>query len=151
MSYFDDEKKEKYVPYVVEPSLGADRMVLAFCAALMMRRCWMRRRMTCVRFFASIRSGSRKDRCAASVQEAFRGCRKIYQTLSRNITANMMTVETSASATADRMRSAPPFCVTYDFDSETDGCVTVRDRDSMEQVRVKIDELEAYFADKFTF
>ena len=44
-----------------------------------------------------------------------------------------------------------PFCITYDFESENDGAVTVRDRDTMEQVRVKIDELEAYFADKFTF
>ena len=44
-----------------------------------------------------------------------------------------------------------PFCVTYDFDSEEDGSVTVRDRDSMEQVRVKIEELPAYFADKFVF
>ena len=40
---------------------------------------------------------------------------------------------------------------TYDFESENDGAVTVRDRDTMEQVRVKIEELEAYFADKFTF
>lgn len=44
-----------------------------------------------------------------------------------------------------------PYCITYDFESENDGAVTVRDRDTMEQVRVKIDELEAYFADKFTF
>ena len=44
-----------------------------------------------------------------------------------------------------------PFCVTYDFDSETDGCVTVRFRDSMEQERVAIADLDAYFADKFTF
>jgi len=44
-----------------------------------------------------------------------------------------------------------PFCITYDFDSETDQCVTVRFRDSMEQERIKIDELEAYFSDKFTF
>ena len=44
-----------------------------------------------------------------------------------------------------------PFCITYDFESENDGAVTVRDRDTMEQVRVKIDELDAYFADKFTF
>ena len=42
-------------------------------------------------------------------------------------------------------------CVTYDFESENDGAVTIRDRDTMEQVRVKIDELDAYFADKFTF
>ena len=44
-----------------------------------------------------------------------------------------------------------PFCVTYDFESETDGAVTVRDRDSMEQVRVPIAELKAYFEDKFRF
>ena len=44
-----------------------------------------------------------------------------------------------------------PFCVTYDFDSEEDHCVTVRDRDSMEQERVAIDELKDYFEDKFTF
>ncbi|MFQ9985437.1 MAG: His/Gly/Thr/Pro-type tRNA ligase C-terminal domain-containing protein, partial [Lachnospiraceae bacterium] len=44
-----------------------------------------------------------------------------------------------------------PFCVTYDFQSEEDGAVTVRDRDTMEQERVKIEELDAYFANKFTF
>ena len=44
-----------------------------------------------------------------------------------------------------------PFCVTYDFDSEQDKAVTVRFRDSMEQVRIKIEELDAYFADKFDF
>ena len=44
-----------------------------------------------------------------------------------------------------------PFCVTYDFDSEEDLSVTVRDRDTMEQERIKIEELDAYFADKFTF
>ena len=44
-----------------------------------------------------------------------------------------------------------PFCVTYDFDSEEDHCVTVRDRDTMEQERIAIDELDAYFAKKFEF
>ena len=44
-----------------------------------------------------------------------------------------------------------PFCITYDFDSEEDHAVTIRFRDSMEQVRIPIDELDAYFADKFTF
>ena len=44
-----------------------------------------------------------------------------------------------------------PFCVTYDFDSEETGTVTVRDRDTMEQIALKIDELENYFADKFQF
>ena len=44
-----------------------------------------------------------------------------------------------------------PLCVTYDFDSETDGCVTVRDRDSMAQVRIPIDELEAYIAERVSY
>ena len=44
-----------------------------------------------------------------------------------------------------------PFCVTYDFDSETDGAVTVRDRDTMEQERVKIEDLRAYLAKKMEF
>ena len=44
-----------------------------------------------------------------------------------------------------------PFCVTYDFESETDGAVTVRDRDTMEQERVKIDELTAYLEEKMQF
>ena len=44
-----------------------------------------------------------------------------------------------------------PFCVTYDFDSEEDGCVTVRERDSMAQERIKIEDLEAYFEEKFRF
>ena len=44
-----------------------------------------------------------------------------------------------------------PFCITYDFDSETDQSVTIRHRDSMEQERVAIADLPAYFADKFDF
>ena len=44
-----------------------------------------------------------------------------------------------------------PFCITYDFDSEEDGAVTVRDRDTMQQERIKIADLKAYFEDKFRF
>ena len=50
-----------------------------------------------------------------------------------------------------RSESVTPFCITYDFDSETDGCVTVRDRDTMKQERVAIADLKAYFEDKFDF
>ena len=44
-----------------------------------------------------------------------------------------------------------PFCVTFDFDSETDGCVTVRDRDTMQQERIPMTELEAYIAERIVF
>ena len=66
------------------------------------------------------------------------GAEKIYQQLSKKYNCEQDEIGT-------------PFCITYDFESENDGAVTVRDRDTMEQVRVKIDELDAYFADKFTF
>ena len=62
-----------------------------------------------------------------------------------------MTVEISESVTERQDEIGTPFCITYDFDSEEDGAVTVRDRDTMEQERIKITDLEAYFADKFTF
>lgn len=55
------------------------------------------------------------------------------------------------SQTLPRRRDRTPLCVTYDFDSETDGCVTVRDRDSMAQVRIPIDELEAYIAERVSY
>ena len=62
-----------------------------------------------------------------------------------------MTEETSVSVTEDRIEIGTPFCVTYDFESETDGAVTVRDRDTMEQERVKIEDLKAYFEKKFEY
>ena len=105
MTYFDDESKEKYIPYVIEPSLGADRVVLAFlCSAydeeeLGGRRCAYR---------ASFPSGagSGEDRCAAPVQEAERGRGEdLRRACARNITVSLMTEETSESVTAVRMRS----------------------------------------------
>ena len=63
----------------------------------------------------------------------------------------------SASATAARMRSVPPFCITFDFNTvvaktdEADHCVTVRERDSMEQVRIPISEVKAYISERIKF
>ncbi len=128
MTYFDDTKNEKYIPYVIEPSLGADRMVLAFL-------------------------------CAAYDEEELEGgdmrtvlhAEKIYAQLSKKYNCEF----DDRGAIGKRYRRqdeiGTPFCITYDFDSETDGCVTVRFRDSMEQERVAVSELEAYFAEKFTF
>ena len=66
-------------------------------------------------------------------------------------TASLTTAVTSESVTADRMRSVLRSVSRYDFESENDGAVTVRDRDTMEQVRIPIAELKNYFEDKFRF
>ena len=79
------------------------------------------------------------------------GAEKIYQQLSKKYNCEYDDRGNIGKRYRRQDEIGTPFCVTYDFESENDGAVTVRDRDTMEQVRIKIDELDAYFADKFTF
>ena len=79
------------------------------------------------------------------------GAEKIYQQLSKKYNCEYDDRGNIGKRYRRQDEIGTPFCVTYDFESENDGAVTIRDRDTMEQVRVKIDELDAYFADKFTF
>ena len=152
MSYFDDTTNEKYVPYVSEPSLGADRVVLAFlCAAydeevLDAEKNDVR---TVLRFHPAL--APVKISVLPLSKKLSDPAQKIWETLSRKYNCEF----DDRGAIGKRYRRADeigtPFCVTYDFDSETDGCVTIRERDSMEQVRVKIDELDQWFDGKFSF
>ncbi len=150
MEYFDPETNEKYVPYVIEPSLGADRVTLAFlCDAYDEEvleggdtRTVMRFHPALAPYKAAILPLSKKLREPA--QKIFAGLAKKY-----------MVDYDDAGAIGRRYRRqdeiGTPMCITYDFDSETDGCVTVRDRDTMDQVRMPIGELEAYIAKKIEF
>ena len=79
------------------------------------------------------------------------GAEKIYAELSKKYNCEFDDRGNIGKRYRSQDEIGTPFCVTYDFDSETDGCVTVRFRDSMEQERVAIKDLDAYFADKFTF
>lgn len=152
MSYFDDTTNEKYVPYVIEPSLGADRVVLAFlCAAydeevLDAEKNDVR---TVLRFHPAL--APVKISVLPLSKKLSDPALKIWETLSKKYNCEF----DDRGAIGKRYRRADeigtPFCVTYDFDSETDGCVTIRERDSMEQVRVKIDELDQWFDGKFSF
>ena len=67
------------------------------------------------------------------------------------ITVNLMTEGNIGKRYRRQDEIGTPFCVTYDFDSEEDGAVTVRDRDTMEQERIKIEDLKEYFEQKFEF
>ena len=79
------------------------------------------------------------------------GAREIYATLAKHF--NIEYDEAGNIGKRYRRQDAvgTPFCITYDFDSETDGCVTVRERDSMEQVRMPISELVTYLTEKTSF
>ena len=153
MTYFDEGKNEKYIPYVIEPSLGADRMVLAFlCAAYDEENLGTEEEpdiRTVLHFHPAI--APVKIGVLPLSKKLNEGAEKIFNQLSKKYYCEF----DDRGAIGKRYRRqdeiGTPFCITYDFDSEEDHKVTVRFRDSMEQERVAIDELEAFFADKFTF
>ena len=150
MTYFDDTKNEKYIPYVIEPSLGADRVVLAFlCAAYDEEELEGGDMRTVLHFHPAL--APVKIGVLPLSKKLNEGAEKIYTALSKKYNCEF----DDRGAIGKRYRRqdeiGTPFCITYDFDSETDHCVTVRFRDTMEQERVAISELDAYFADKFTF
>ena len=150
MTYFDDEKKEKYIPYVIEPSLGADRVVLAFlCAAYDEEELDGGDMRTVLRFHPAL--APVKIGVLPLSKKLNEGAEKIYAELSKKYNCEFDDRGNIGKRYRRQDEIGTPFCVTYDFDSETDGCVTVRFRDSMEQERVAIKDLDAYFADKFTF
>ena len=150
MEYFDDEKKKKYIPYVVEPSLGADRVTLAFlCGAYDEEELEGGDMRTVLRFHPFL--APVKVAVLPLSKKLGEGAEKVYAELSKDWNCEY----DDRGAIGKRYRRqdeiGTPYCITYDFDSETDGMVTVRDRDSMEQERVAISELRNYFRDKFEF
>ena len=153
MSYFDDETNERYIPYVIEPSLGADRMVLAFlCAAYDEENIGTEEKpdmRTVMHFHPAI--APVKIGVLPLSKKLNDGAEKIYAKLSKKYVCEFDDRGNIGKRYRRQDEIGTPFCVTYDFDSETDNCVTVRFRDTMEQVRVAIDELDAFFADKFEF
>ena len=150
MSYFDDEKKEKYVPYVIEPSLGADRVVLAFlCAAYDEEEIGEGDVRTVLHFHPAL--APVKIGILPLSKKLNEGAEKIYAQLSKKYNCEFDDRGNIGKRYRRQDEIGTPFCITYDFDSEEDHAVTIRFRDSMEQVRIPIDELDAYFADKFTF
>ena len=150
MTYFDDVKNVRYLPYVVEPSLGADRVVLAFlCAAYDEETLEGGDVRTVMRFHPAL--APVKIGVLPLSKKLAEGAEKIYAELSRQYNCEY----DDRGAIGKRYRRqdeiGTPYCITYDFESETDGCVTVRERDSMDQVRVPIAELDAWFRGKFEF
>ncbi len=123
-----------------------------FCAALMMRKFWMQRRMMFVLCFISIPHWHRlKIGVLPLSKKLNEGAEKVFAELSKYYNCEFDDRGNIGKRYRRQDEIGTPYCITYDFDSETDGAVTVRDRDTMEQERIKIEDLDAYFADKFTF
>lgn len=150
MSYFDDETKEKYIPYVIEPSLGADRVTLAFlCSAYDEELLEDGKTRNVLHFHPAI--APVKIGVLPLSKKLNEGALEIYSNLSRFYNCEFDDRGQIGKRYRRQDEIGTPFCITYDFDSETDHAVTVRDRDTMEQERVAIADLEAYFREKMQF
>ncbi len=152
MEYFDQEKNEKYLPYVIEPSLGADRVALAFLvdaydeevvdAEKNDTRVVLHLHPALAPFKAAVLPLSKK--LSEQAQE-------VYAMLSRHFMVDYDDAGSIGKRYRRQDEIGTPFCITFDFDSLEDGAVTIRDRDTMQQERVKIDDLVAYLQVKMDF
>ena len=150
MTYFDDQKKERYIPYVIEPSLGADRVVLAFlCAAYDEETLEGGDVRNVMHFHPAL--APVKIAVLPLSKKLAEPAKEIYAKLAKKYNVDYDDRGNIGKRYRREDEIGTPFCVTYDFESEEDKAVTIRFRDSMEQVRVPIDQLDAWFADKFDF
>ena len=150
LSYFDQETGERYIPYVIEPSLGADRVALAFlCDAYDEEQIAEGDTRTVLRlhpflapFKAAVLPLSKKLGEKAGA---------IYDELSKHFNVDYDEAGSIGKRYRRQDEVGTPLCITYDFESENDGCVTVRDRDTMQQVRIPVGKLVEYIQDKIRF
>ena len=150
LTYFDQDTNEHYIPYVIEPSLGADRVALAFLVEAYDEetvgendvRVVLHLHPTLAPFKAAILPLSKKLGDKAT---------EIYEELSKFFSVDYDETGSIGKRYRRQDEIGTPLCITYDFDSETDNCVTVRDRDTMEQVRIPITEVKKYIEEKIAF
>ena len=152
MEYFDQESNEKYVPYVIEPSLGADRVTLAFLVDAYDEEV-VDVEKNDVRVVLRLHPALAPYKCA--VLPLSKKLAEKAQQIRRDLSRSFMVDYDDAGSIGKRYRRqdeiGTPFCVTVDFDTVEDGTVTVRDRDAMTQVRVKADDLPAFIGARLVF
>lgn len=142
LEYFDPQTNEKYIPYVIEPSVGVERLILAVMSEAY-----------------EIEHLEKEDRTVLKLHPFLAPYKVAILPLSKKLKEPAMDVfkqlcdvcsctydETGSIGKRYRRQDAigTPFCVTVDFDTQEDQCVTIRDRDTMEQVRIPLTELETY-------
>lgn len=148
LSYFDPQTNEKYIPHVVEPSLGADRVTLAFlCAAYDEETLENGETRTVLRFHPAL--APVKVAVLPLSAKLTDACKPIAQALSKHWNIELDDRQSIGKRYRRQDEIGTPYCVTFDFDSLEDNCVTVRERDSMEQIRIPISQLEEHLRGKF--
>ena len=148
LSYFDEEARERYVPYVIEPAAGADRATLAFLVDAYDEdevegevRQVLRLHPRLAPFKVAVLPLSKKDTLTPLAKE-------IFATLAERYMVDYDETQAIGKRYRRQDEIGTPWCVTVDVDSLEDGNVTVRDRDSMIQERISADQVTRYITDK---
>ena len=150
LEYFDQEENKKYIPYVIEPSLGSDRVALAFlCNAYNEEkvdendtRVVLKLHPALAPYKAAVLPLSKKLSPEAE---------KVFDMLSKHFMIDFDETGSIGKRYRRQDEIGTPFCITYDFESQNDNCVTIRDRDTMKQERVEISKLVDYISSKIEF
>ena len=154
MNYMDPETNEKYVPYCIEPSLGADRVALAFLVDAYDEevltdskgkedtRVVLRFHPALAPFKAAVLPLAKKLAPTAE---------PIYEELSKYFNVDYDAAGSIGKRYRREDEIGTPFCICVDFDTPEDKCVTIRDRDTMEQVRIPVDQVRSYIEERLIF
>ena len=150
LEYFDPETNEKYIPYVIEPSLGVERLFLAVvCDAYDEEQLEDGTSRTVMHLHPAL--APVKAAILPLSKKLSEKAGELHDELAKHFIVDF----DDAGAIGKRYRRqdeiGTPFCITYDFDTENDGCVTVRERDSMQQVRIPLAEVKSYIEERIFF
>ena len=159
LEYFDPETNEKYIPYVIEPSLGVERLFLS-----VVTEAYDEEELTSIDKNGNEKKETRtvmhfhpalapfKAAVLPLVKKLTPKAEEVYEMLSKKFMVDFDETGTIGKRYRRQDEIGTPFCITYDFDTlEKDNCVTVRDRDTMQQERVSIDKLVEYLEEKMAF
>ena len=159
LEYFDPETNEKYIPYVIEPSLGVERLFLSVVTEAYDEEEIVstdkdgnekKETRTVMHFHPAL--APFKAAVLPLVKKLTPKAEEVYDMLSKKFMVDFDEAGTIGKRYRRQDEIGTPFCITYDFDTlEKDNCVTVRDRDTMQQERVNINDLVAYLEAKMTF
>ncbi len=152
LDYTDPVTNERYVPYVIEPSLGADRVVLAFLTDAYDEEV-VDKEKNDVRVVLHLHPALAPYKCAVlPLQKGLADkADEIYAKMRKKFSATYDLTGSIGKRYRRQDEIGTPYCVTVDFQTAEDGTVTVRDRDTMEQIRVSVDEAIAYIEGKLEF
>ncbi len=154
MNYVDPETNEKYVPYCIEPSLGADRVTLAFLVdaydeEILTSADGKEDTRIVLRFHPAI--APFKAAILPLAKKLSPIAEPIFEALSKHFMVDYDETGSIGKRYRREDEIGTPFCICVDFDTEIDGCVTIRDRDTMEQIRIPVEQVKAYIENKLIF